>query len=193
MADKNDDKEPAEGAEGEEGGEKKEGAKKPAFKLSAGIVAILKTVLMYLGVAIISFAVAFIVAHKSGGQKSETKEQLVVNDPSTGDVIEKIPKGADWALEDMVLNTADEDERHMLRAKLIVSYDKEDKTILMELNDRKSQIHSEVLKILGSKKYLEINTTPKQEEVIREIKTRIQLIVDHPGIIEVFVRDFTVH
>ncbi len=196
MADKKDEKdeEPEEkGGEGE-GGEKKDAPKKPAFKLSDGVVSILKMVLMYLGVAIISFAVAFFVAHSGGGgEKHETKESLVTSDPETGDVIEKIEPGADWALDDMILNTADEDERHMVRVKLIVSYDKHSKTILMGLNDRKTQIHNDILKILGSKKYLEINTTPKQEEVIREIKARIKLIVDEPGIIEVFIKDFTVH
>lgn len=189
------EEEKEEGAEAEEGAEKKVEEKKPRFKMSAGVVGILRYVLLGLLVVILSFTVSFFVARGGGGgsSKSMTKDELMVTDPNTGDVIERLPKGADWNMDTLILNTSDEDEQHIIRAQVIISYEKESKTILAELNDRKSQIHNDVRTIIGSKKYIEVNTTRKQEDLKREIKARIQLIVNQEGIIEVFFKEFTVH
>lgn len=198
MAGKDEDEDDKpEGEEGEkpEGSDKPEEKKKGKLTLSAGAISILKYVLMGLIVAIIAFTVSFFTSRAGGGGhgKSMTKDELMTTDPNTGDVLERLPKGADWNMDMLILNTSDEDEQHIIRTQVIISYDKENKTILGELNDRKSQIHNDVRTIIGSKKYIEINTTRKQEDLKKEIKARVQLIVNQEGIIEVFLKEFTVH
>lgn len=194
---KDDDDKPKE--DGEEGaeGEAKPVEKKAPFKLNTGVVAILKYALLGLLVVILSFTTSWLVSrYKTGGGgagASHAKDELLVTDPNTGDVVERLPKGGDWNMDSIIINTADEDEQHIVRFQVIVSFDKESKTILGELNDRKSQIHHEVRTIVGAKKYLEINTTRKQQELVREIKARLQMIVNQEGIIEVFLKEFTVH
>ncbi|MBN8217068.1 MAG: flagellar basal body-associated FliL family protein [Spirochaetes bacterium] len=192
-----DDKPKEEGEEGAAEGEAKPAEKKAPFKLNAGVVGILKYVLLGLLVVILSFTTSWLVSrYKSAGSgagASHAKDELLVTDPNTGDVVERLPKGGDWNMDSVIINTADEDEQHIVRFQVIVSYDKESKTILGELNDRKSQIHHEVRAIVGAKKFLEINTTRKQQELVREIKARLQMIVNQEGIIEVFLKEFTVH
>ena len=96
-------------------------------------------------------------------------------------------------MEEMMVNTADEDEQHLVKATIVVSYEENNTKLLTELNKRRTEIRSEIRNIIGSKKYSEINTTFKQKDLVVEMKERIILIVNMPGIIEIYLIDFTVH
>lgn len=164
---------------------------KPAKKkLSESTLKVLKSLLQYLVVAIIAFLVSISV---NFNRSSEPVEQLIQNESEQFDVFVKRKAGSDWTMEEMMVNTADEDFPHIVKAKIVVSYDDQNKEILSELSLRGTEIHSEVRNIIGSKKYAEINTTQEQKILAREIKTRIQLVVGMPGIIDIFFKDFTVH
>lgn len=190
---KDEDEEVKDGEAAPEGGEEAKKEEKKPFKLGAGVVSILKNALLLLGVAIIAFVVAYFTSNRGGQEKSLPKDALLQTDPETGDVIEKVPKGADWSLDEMIINTSDEDESHIVRARIVVSHNKDDKDLLAELNDRRTQIHSTVRNIIGEKKFVEIRTTRKQRELAGEIKAAIQKIVHMEGIYEVYFKEFTVH
>ncbi len=188
-----DEEEEVKDGEAAEGGDEPKKEEKKPFKLGAGVVGILKTALLLLGVAIIAFVVAWFTSNRGGQEKSLPKDALMTTDPETGDVIEKVPKGADWSLDEMIINTSDEDENHIVRARIIISHDKVDKDLLAELNDRRTQIHSTVRNIIGEKKFAEIRTTRKQRELAGEIKASIQKIIQMEGVYEVYFKEFTVH
>ena len=158
--------------------------------------------LQYSGVAIITFLIAYCVSSRGGGNQTQpltylpqtqTDNDIATVDPETQDVYRPIPEGFDWRMDEMIINTDDEDVNHFVKALIIVSYDKEKPAVLAALTSRSSQIHTEVRKIIGSKKYLELKGINQQEDLKKEIKTRIQLIVNQSGIIDVFLREFTLH
>ncbi len=158
--------------------------------LSDSTLKILKTFFHYLLVVIIALGVSFIVSNRIS---TKSQGELVEQEMEQFDVFVRRKPGIDWAMDEMIVNTADEEVPHIVKAKVVVSYDIEKKAISDELNLRNTEIHSEVRSIIGSKKYTDINTTEKQKILAREIKTRIQLIVGRSGIIDVFLKEFTVH
>jgi len=187
---------PDEAAAGEEGAgegaaEKKKGG---GFKLGPGAVKILKMSLQYLLVAIIAFVVALCTGG-GGGEKGtgSAQQDIQKTDPVTGDVFVSKSAGADWTMDEMIINTSDEDSQHLVKCQIVVSYEPLDQFILEELSKRKTQIHAEFRKIIGGKKFMEINTIKKQDRLEEELLTRVQTIVNRAGIIAIYLKEFTVH
>ena len=104
-----------------------------------------------------------------------------------------IPEGFDWEMDEMIINTADTDYRHFARVKLVVSYEKNNLEFARILKVRKYQIYDEIRKIIADKKYTYLKNTSNQEYLRMEIKKKIQLIVRKPGLIEIFLVEFTLH
>ena len=175
--------------------ETKEKSNKKPFSLSDSAIKTLKNLLMYFIVAIIAFVVPFLISKNLFWNQDKIMDENLKQYDESGsvDVFQRRPIGADWSMEEMLLNTADEDDPHIIRCMFVVSHEEKNSKILSQLSARKTEIHSEIRNIIGSKKYKEINTTEKQKLLAMEIKTKIQLIVGIPGIIDVFIKDFTVH
>ena len=168
--------------------------KKRKFPIGDTIVQILKSNLQYLIVAIIAFLVAWFTSKSNINEVGiQAPKQLVDYDPQHTDIFVRRQAGSDWTMEEMTINTADEDSPHIVKAKIVVSYDDDKENLLSELSLRSTEIHSEVRSIIGAKKYVDINTTAEQKILAKEIKTRVQLIVGLPGIIDIFFKNFTVH
>ena len=167
-----------------------ESQRKPRVNLSETTLKILKICFQYLMVAIIAFGVSLLVNNRISTKSSQ---ELIEQEMEQFDLFVRRQPGIDWAMDEMMVNTADEDVPHIVKAKVVVSYDGEKENVLNELILRNTEIHSEVRSIIGSKKYIDINTTEKQKVLTKEIKTRIQLIIGLPGIIDVFLKEFTVH
>ena len=197
MADEIDKENEEENQDQAEGEEKSSRSLLPGFDFQK----ILLSSLQYIVVAVLTFIISYCVSSRS--KQSEyfpqqfdakmSEEELQNTDINTDDFYTPIPSGFDWTMEEMIINTADEDANHFVKAKIVVSYDKEKPAILTELTARSSQLHAEVRKIIGSKRYSEIRGIHNQEILTKEIKTQIQLIVRKPGVIDVFLRDFTLH
>lgn len=167
--------------------------KKGLPKLSAGVIGILKLILQYLLVAIISIVTSVIVIQtQSGGGSTKTQQELLKTDQMTEDVFKQVPIGADWTMEEMILPTADEDAQHTIKCRIVISYDRENPKLLEELTQRKTQIHSEVRAVIGSKKFNELNTVSKQKKLAGAIQQRIKRIVRQSGIYAVYLKEFMV-
>lgn len=177
----------------EEGeGEGEQPKKKKGFKLGPNVIAILKNVLNYVIVALITIVISLIVSSRIAGDKTVSNETLRSSDMQFGDAIERIPIGADYTLDEMIINTSDEDRSRMVKCRIVISYDEENPQVLAELTGRKTQIHAEIRNKIGEKKYDEIRTTVKQRELKKELRALVQRIVGVDGIIDVFLKDFTV-
>ncbi len=196
MADEK-EKENNDSIEGEDVGKNSNDSLLPGFDFQK----ILLTSLQYIVVAVLTFIISYCVSSRNkesvySPQQFNAKmseEELRNTDINTDDFYTPIPSGFDWTMEEMIINTADEDANHFVKAKIVVSYDKEKPAILTELTARSSQLHAEVRKIIGSKRYSDIRGIHNQEILTKEIKTKVQLIVRKPGVIDVFLRDFTLH
>ena len=162
-----------------------------------GIARILLSSLQYIGVAVLTFMISYCVSRsntmKVGQTGANSPENLISTDVKTDDFYNPIPSGFDWTMDEFIINTADKDANHFVKTKIVVSYDKDKPLILTGLTIRSSQIHAEVRKIIGSKKYSQIQGVDKQDLLSKEIKTKIQLVIGQPGIIDVFLREFTLH
>ena len=178
----------------EEGSEER---KKRPFLAFFDIQRVLLISLQYIVIALITFGVAYWVSLRTINKKQQQNlfmsEAMQGIEPETGDYYTPIPAGFDWTMDEMIINTADQDAGHYVKTIIVVSYDKENQIILSELTARSSQIHAEVRKIIGSKQYIELQGIQKQEILTKEIKTKIQLIIGKPGIIDIFLKDFTLH
>ena len=170
-------------------------SRKKRFSLSDSAIKTLKNLLMYFVVAIVAFAVPFLISKNLFWNQNEVTEENLQQYDESGpiDVFQQRPIGSDWAMDEMLINTADEDDPHIIKCLFVVSHEEKNSKVLSQLSARKTEIHSEIRNIIGSKKYKELNTTEKQKLLAKEIKTKIQLIIGIPGIIDVFIKDFTVH
>ena len=154
--------------------------------------------LHYITIGILTFIIAYWVSSRNQeGGRTQTKTglstDLLSTEIETTDLYTPIPSGFDWTMEELIINTADLDAGHYVKATIVVSYEKDKPAVLAELTSRSSQIHAEVRKIIGSKKYSALQGVQKQELLVKEIKTKIQLIIGKPGIIDIFMTEFTLH
>ena len=140
--------------------------------------------------SLIAFGMIYFVTNRLS-TREEASEQLML-DRQFEDIPTPRPIGAEWPMEEMIINTADEFSSHFVKANIVVSYEPANPDVASMLAARKSEIHSEVRKIVGSKLFADIKNVSTQSLLAEEIKTRIQNIIGMPGIIDVFIIDFTV-
>ena len=192
MADKETNRKVAENEENIRGLDEEKKEERRYFFAGETFLRVLRVTLQYLLVAILAFFISYCVSQTSQKKMAESPH-IADFDPEIRDHFVRRQPGSDWSMDEMLINTADEASQHIVRAKIVISHRENSPELAAELTRRRSEIHSEVRSIIGSKRYLDINTTSKQKALVREIKTRIQLIVGMPGIIDVFLKDFTVH
>lgn len=141
--------------------------------------------------SLIAFAIVYFVSTRK--EKTSDAEELQRIDRQFENIPQPRPVGAEWRMDEMIINTADELANHFVKINLVVSYSQKDIKVSSALSARSSEIHSEVRKIVGSKFYTELKSVEKQALLAEEIKTRIQQLVGIPGILEVYITDFTIH
>lgn len=150
-----------------------------------------RTCLEYSLVILIAMGVSYWVTLRAQN-RVYTDATLMRYESEIADTFKRRPLGESWPLDEMVINSADEENPRIIRTKLVVSFDKKNKKLNEQINARRSEIHSEVRNIIGARRYFEVNTVEKQKLLTQEIKTALQLIVGEPGIIDVFIIDFAV-
>lgn len=139
----------------------------------------------------VALVIVFLVDRQKGDSFGEDNFERI--DRQFQNVVAPKPLGAEWEMDDMIINTADELENHFVKVNLVVSYDQKNIKISSALNARKSEIYSEVRKIIGSKLYVDLKSVKNQTLLAEELKTNIQRIIGMPGILEVYIVDFTIH
>lgn len=165
---------------------------KPKLSVLNRYAGLLKEILNYLIMAVISAFVAYMVS-SSVKSKSLSSQDLLSYETSVKDVFERKPIGSDWTMDEMLVNTADAVDPKIVKAIIVISYNDKSPAVLEQLSLRRTEIHSAVRNVIGSKKSAEINTTEKQQILAQEIKTSVQRIIGIPGILEVYIKDFMVH
>ena len=152
MADEELEEESADVGEGEvDGGEEGQGKKK--FALGPTAVMMLKQALQMLITIIIVLVVVFLVFKSDQGQQQTVpREEFLAADVGGSDVFARRPSGLDWHMDEMLVNTSDEDSPHLVKAKIVVSHEEKNQIVLTELNTRTTEIHAEIRNIIGSKK-----------------------------------------
>jgi len=125
--------------------------------------------LIYVAVAIImiviSGTVAYFVTKKVGSGK-------VAEKISPQKIIQEKPLSY-FALESFSANTSDTDEPHFIKLTLSIGYEESRKEIQTELVKRRAQLRDIVISVIGAKKYVDLNTQEKRENLKKELMYRI--------------------
>lgn len=141
--------------------------------------------------SLVAFVIIYFVSIRK--EKESDLGELQRIDRQFENIPEPRPVGAEWNMDEMIINTADELANHFVKINVVISYSQKDLKVASALSARRSEIHSEVRKIVGSKFYIDLKSVEKQALLGEEIKTRVQQLVGIPGILEVYITDFTIH
>ena len=97
---------------------------------------------------------------------------------------------ASFDLKSFSINTSDIEEKHFVKVNIFLGYDEGRQDIQSELNSRKEQLRDIVISIIGSKKYSDLNTQDKIEQLKEEIKRKINNIMRVGKIKAVYFTEF---
>jgi flagellar basal body-associated protein FliL len=120
-------------------------------------------------IIIVSATVAYMVARRVGTPSPPDK--------TSSELIQKQRPLMYFNLEDFSINTSDSDEPHFVKIQIELGYDEGNVQLQTELNKRRAQLRDTVISIVGAKKYIELNTQDKRDDLKEEIKRRINDIL----------------
>ncbi len=143
--------------------------------------------------AIVAFFIAYLVNQRNSSVTTIGQQSGQLGDTNAAGNIITRPLGVEWSMEEMIINTADELDNHFVKAIIVISCEAANPVLISELEQRSGEVHAEVREIIGSKSYLSIKRVEQQKILAQELKTRIQRIIGKPGIIDVFLKEFSVH
>lgn len=132
---------------------------------------------------IISGTIAYIVAKKVGTPPVPEKE--------SPQQMEKQKPLSYYDLSSFSVNTSDTGEPHFLKVTLQLGYEQGTTNELQtELVARKAELRDIVLSILGAKRYTDLNTQDKRENLKEEIKRKINDVLINGEIKKVAFTEF---
>ena len=177
-----------ENEESAEGGGDDKKAKAGGRGLGPGVFKILKIVGMALGLITITVVVAYVVA------TMKTKDLQAPGPRTFDDELQAKPPLLPWTMGEMIINTADVEETHIIKVDIVFGYSPEDNRTMTDLNSRKFQLRDVTRGIIGSKKFSDVNTTFKQDLLKKEILKKINPVLS-PGckVDDVWFNDLSVH
>ena len=151
--------------------------------LGPSMVRVLLYVAAALVMMIISGTVAYLVATRSstrmGGQRTGP-EQVQKKEPLTT-----------FDLGEFSINTSDPVEPHFIKLTIVLAYEGLKNTELQtELNQRRAQLRDVVIKTVGGKKFDELNTEDKREQLKDELKNSINDILMKGQLLAVYFTEF---
>lgn len=146
-------------------------------------------VLMYVAAAIVVFIIALIAGRMGGG--SSSKEGAYQADKQA--LEEKKPPLTSFELKEFMVNTADVDSSHFLRLKLNLAYKQNNLPLQTELGERKKQIYDVILRSLNEKKKEDIDTAQGKQDLKEELMKKINGILEHGEILDVYYEEFSVN
>lgn len=97
-----------------------------------------------------------------------------------------------FQLDEFKINTADIDEQHFIRVKIILAYNKNNKKLATELPLRKEQIRDIILQILNSKEKQDIDEEIEKIRLKDEIKKAINNVLQSGEIEDVYYDEFVI-
>lgn len=166
--------------------EEKREEKKGGFNLGAIIEWILSHVLQLVIAGIIAAIVSFIIVTQ---MKSKVSEEIVV---AKGPV-KKEPPPMTFDIGNFNINTADIDEPHFVRLKILIAYPEKNTPLMMELGQRKYQIRDIIISTISSMKKEDLDEPIERQDLKERLKKLINNILVNGEIIDIYFDEFTVY
>ncbi len=181
MADTEETIEDIEGTAGEEEALEAGGPKRKL--LGPRMIRMLLFVAGALVLIVISGTIAYVVAKKVGTPPAPDKE-------SPQQKVKQKPLSY-FGLESFSVNTSDTDEPHFLKVTLQLGYEQGTTNELQtELNSRRAQLRDIIISVLGSKRYNDLNTQDKRNDLKEEIKRKINDVLINGEVHQVAFTEF---
>jgi len=147
--------------------------------------AMVKT-LIYVAIAlvmiIVSGTVAYFIAQRVGTPPATQK--------ISPESVERAKPYWYFALEPFSINTSDIDEPHFVKLTISLGYEEGKVDLQTELNARRPQLRDIVIRIVGSKRYTELNTQDKRNAIKEEILNSINDVLIQGKIKNVVFTEF---
>ncbi|HEB32222.1 MAG TPA: hypothetical protein ENI15_15335 [Spirochaetes bacterium] len=170
----------------EEKGDDDEEALEPAVPgrklFSPSIVRMLVIVAGALIMIIISGTVAYIVAQRVGKPAPTEK--------TSPERVEKADPYNYFDLGEFSVNTSDTDEPHFVKINLQLGYSETTVELQTELGKRRAQLRDITISVIGSKKFDDLNTQDKRNELKKDIMERINSILQDGQIKDIAFTEF---
>jgi flagellar FliL protein len=131
---------------------------------------------------IISGTVAYIIA-KRVGKAPQTEK-------TSPERVEKVKPYSYFDLGEFSVNTSDTDEPHFVKVNLQLGYRETTVELQTELNDRRAQLRDITISVIGSKKFEDLNTQDKRNELKKDIMERINGILIEGQIRDIAFTEF---
>ena len=131
---------------------------------------------------IVSGTIAYMVAKRVSKAPATEKTSLEYK--------EKAKPLAYFALQPFSINTSDIEEPHFVKISISLGYEAGKTDLQTELNARRAQLRDIIISIIGSKKFSDLDTQDKREQLKDEIKRKINDILRNGEIKAVFFTEF---
>jgi len=131
---------------------------------------------------IVSGTIAYVVAKRVGRAPATEK--------TSEEYREKAKPLAYFAMESFSINTSDTDEPHFVKLTISLGYEMGKTDLQTELNLRRPQLRDIVISIVGAKRYSDLNTQDKREQLKEEIKNKINNVLKNGEIRDVAITEF---
>jgi len=131
---------------------------------------------------IVSGTIAYMVAKKVSRAPATEK---------TAEEYKNVAKPlAYFEMKPFSINTSDIEEPHFVKISLSLGYEAGKTDLQTELNARRAQLRDIIISIIGSKKYTDLNTQDKRNQLKEEIIRRINDVLRNGEIKAVFFTEF---
>lgn len=150
--------------------------------LGPAMVKTLIYVALALVMIIISGTVAYFIAQRVGTPPAAQKV--------SPEGVEKARPYWYFNMESFSINTSDIDEPHFVKLTIALGYEEGKVDLQTELNQRRPQLRDIIIRIVGSKKYTDLNTQDKREALKEEIKNSINDVLIQGKIKNVVFTEF---
>ncbi len=146
------------------------------------VVRTLIFVALALVLIIISGTIAYLVSRRAGAPPATEK--------TSPEFVEKEDPLSYYPLESFSINTSDTDEPHFVKITLSLGYEMNKVEIQTELVQRRDQLRDIIISIIGAKRYTDLNTQDKREDLKTELMRRINEILQKGKIKGVAITEF---
>ena len=117
------------------------------------------------------------------------EEEVAVEEPEPA--TDEIPElGPVFPMETFIVNLAGEDGRRYLKVRMELEVANED--LINDLELRKAQMRDQILLILPTKGYVDINTTEGKNGLRNEVRTALNEYFNQEAITNIFFTDFVI-
>ena len=131
---------------------------------------------------IISGTVAYIVSQRVG--------KPALTEKTSKEKVEKKEPYAYFDLGEFSVNTSDTDEPHFVKINLQLGYKDPAPELQDELVKRRAQLRDITIDVIGSKKFDDLNTQDKRNELKKDLKENINDILQHGPIEAIAFTEF---